>query len=119
MILFAGFGRNHLPSGEPKMTKKAKLAADAAAKGPPIDKRFISMSDCDIESMLRTNETYQSVDPRHTIGKPSPFLKLDPDFDFVGTFSVEPMHTLFHGAVKGLFEHALFNSKHRKLRIAG
>ena len=95
------------------------MIEEAALKGPPIDKRFISMTNCDVEGILRTNETYSSVDPQHTQGKPSPFLNLDPQFDFVGKFSVEPMHTIFHGAVKGLFAHALFNSKFRKLRIAG
>lgn len=103
---------------QPTCSKKAKVAADAD-DGPPLPKRFICMPNCDVEAMLRTNEAYKSCDPNHTTGKPSPFLKLDPDFDFVGKFSPEPMHTVYLGAVKGLLEHALFNKKHRKLHIAG
>jgi hypothetical protein len=77
------------------------------------------MHDCEIESILRTNETYKKKDLTHTNGKPSPFLSFDQDFDFVGIFSVEPMHTVFHGAVKGLFAHALFNPQFRENLIAG
>jgi hypothetical protein len=77
------------------------------------------MEDCNIEAMIRPNKDLYDADGRHSTGKKSPFLAYDPNFDFFGTYSVEPMHTVFHGAVKGLFNHALFNPQFKRAMIAG
>jgi hypothetical protein len=77
------------------------------------------MDNCEVENIVRPNDDYHKQDKKHTTGKPSPFLAYDSKFDFFGTYSVEPMHTVFHGAVKGLFNHALFNTQFKKFLIAG
>lgn len=86
---------------------------------PEIREKFISMDDCEIEAIVRPNRDYHNLDSRHTTGRPSPFLAYDKKFDFFKIYSVEPMHTVFHGAVKGLFTHALFNSQFHRSMIAG
>jgi hypothetical protein len=77
------------------------------------------MDNCEVENIVRPNDDYHKQDKKHTTGKPSPFLAYDSKFDFFGIYSVEPMHTVFHGAVKGLFNHALFNTQFKKFLIAG
>jgi hypothetical protein len=78
------------------------------------------MDNCDVESIRRPNSDYHLLNTDHTYeDNPSPFLAYDPQFNFSGTYSVEPMHTVFHGAVKGFFNHALFNTQFHRSLIAG
>ena len=79
------------------------------------------MENCEVEAIKRPNSDYWNRGNDHTYddSRPSPFLAYDNKFDFAGTYSVEPMHTVFHGAVKGFFSHALFNTRFHRSMLAG
>jgi hypothetical protein len=81
---------------------------------------FVSMEVCDVEAIKRPNDHYWKRTTEHTYEeRASPFLAFDKEFDFAATYSVEPMHTVFHGAVKGFFNHALFNPRFHRFMLAG